>query len=89
MAEAASQGVGVALVPAAMFRRELISGRLARPFRAEVAAGSYWLTWLKSKQPTFGMLGFRDWLVDSLRSDKTAMDPECEPDRGSVRPRPG
>lgn len=69
MAEAASQGAGVALAPAAMFRRELISGRLARPFTAEVAAGSYWLTWLKSKELTFGMLEFRDWLVETLRND--------------------
>jgi LysR family transcriptional regulator of beta-lactamase len=69
MAEAASQGVGVALAPAAMFRRELLSGRLARPFTAEVAAGSYWLTWLKSKELTFGMLEFRDWLVETLRND--------------------
>ena len=69
MAEAASQGAGIALVPTAMFDRELKSGRLARPFAAEVAAGSYWLTWLKSKQLSFGMLAFRDWLLETLRND--------------------
>ena len=68
MAEAASQGAGIALVPTAMFDRELKAGRLARPFAAEVAAGSYWLTWLKSKQLTFGMLAFRDWLLETLRN---------------------
>lgn len=70
MVEAASQGAGVALVPAAMFHRELKSGRLTRPFTAEVAAGSYWLSWLKSKQLTFGMLVFRDWLLEALRNDQ-------------------
>jgi LysR family transcriptional regulator, regulator of gene expression of beta-lactamase len=55
-------------VPTAMFDRELKAGRLARPFVTEVAAGSYWLTWLKSKQPTIGMLAFRDWLVETLRN---------------------
>jgi LysR family transcriptional regulator of beta-lactamase len=68
MAEAASQGAGIALVPTAMFHREVKAGRLARPFAAEVAAGSYWLTWLKSKQPTTGMLAFRDWLIETLRN---------------------
>jgi LysR family transcriptional regulator, regulator of gene expression of beta-lactamase len=70
MADAASHGVGIALVPAAMFDRELKSGRLARPFTAEVAAGSYWLTWLKSKQLTLGMSAFRDWLLEALRGDQ-------------------
>jgi LysR family transcriptional regulator of beta-lactamase len=71
MADAASHGAGIALVPAAMFDRELKSGRLARPFTAEVAAGSYWLTWLKSKQLTLGMSAFRDWLLEALRGDQT------------------
>ena len=74
MAEAACQGIGVALVPAAMFHRELISGRLARPFAAEVAAGSYWLTWLKSKQLTFGMQAFRDWLVEALHDHQNKLE---------------
>jgi LysR family transcriptional regulator of beta-lactamase len=69
MAEAASRSVGVGLVPIAMFARELDTGRLVRPFPAEVAAGSYWLTWLKSKEATSGMRVFRDWLVDAVRTD--------------------
>ncbi|WP_316165440.1 MULTISPECIES: LysR family transcriptional regulator [unclassified Bradyrhizobium] len=69
MAEAAARGVGVGLVPIAMFNCELETGRLVRPFAAGVATGSYWLTWLKSKEPTSGMLAFRDWLVDALRAD--------------------
>lgn len=69
MAETAARGVGIALVPIAMFRREVETGRLARPFSAEVAAGSYWLTWLKSKELTAGMRAFHDWLVDAVRTD--------------------
>ncbi|WGS19674.1 MULTISPECIES: LysR family transcriptional regulator [unclassified Bradyrhizobium] len=69
MAEAAARGVGVGLVPVAMFQNELASGRLVRPFAAEVPAGSYWLTWLKSKDMTPGMRAFRDWMLDTLRAD--------------------
>ncbi len=63
MAEAAAQGLGVALVPACMFGRDLAAGRLVRPFDLSVPAGSYWLTWLKSKPLTPGMEAFRDWIV--------------------------
>ncbi len=69
MAEAAAQGAGVALLPVALFRRELAAGRLAQPFRIEVAAGSYWLTWLKSRPPTAGMRAFHDWLLRALADD--------------------
>lgn len=69
MAEAAAQGLGVALVPARLFDRDLQAGRLARPFRVEVAAGAYWLTWLKSRAPTPGMRAFRDWLSAALAAD--------------------
>ncbi|MCA6122547.1 LysR family transcriptional regulator [Bradyrhizobium sp. WSM 1704] len=69
MAEAAARGIGVGLVPVAMFGNELATGRLTRPFAAEVPAGSYWLTWLKSKDVTSGMRAFRDWLLETLRVD--------------------
>ncbi|KJC40452.1 LysR family transcriptional regulator [Bradyrhizobium sp. LTSP885] len=69
MAEAAARGVGIGLVPIAMFQNELTSGRLVRPFLTEVPAGSYWLTWLKSKDMTPGMRAFRDWLLETLRTD--------------------
>lgn len=85
MAEAAARGVGIGLVPVAMFRRELETGRLVRPFAAEVAAGSYWLTWLKSKELTPGMRAFRDWLVEAVRMG--AADDECA-ERMDYRERP-
>lgn len=73
MAEAAAQGAGVALVPVAMFRQDLAAGRLAQPFQTAVAAGSYWLTWLKSKPLTAGMRTFHDWLLDALREREAAV----------------
>lgn len=84
MAEAAARGVGVGLVPVAMFRREIETGRLARPFAAEVSAGSYWLTWLKSKELTVGMRALRDWLIDAIRAD-AADDERDVPDVAQTR----
>lgn len=63
MAEAAAQGVGVGLLPAAMFERDLRLRRLVRPFAAEVALGAYWLTRLKSREETPAMTAFREWLL--------------------------
>ncbi|WP_428687734.1 LysR family transcriptional regulator [Roseibium sp.] len=62
MVEAAAQGAGVALVPVRMFSRDLESGRLVRPFETGVVTGSYWLTWLKSREETGAMEKFRQWL---------------------------
>lgn len=69
MAEAAAQGIGVALLPARLFGHAVAAGSLVRPFDAEVAAGAYWLTSLKSRAPTPGLHAFRDWLVDALAAD--------------------
>src|SRR6266478_3081091 len=63
MAEAAAQGAGVALLPVAMFERELSAGRLVRPLDVKVAMGDYWLTSLKSKVETDAMRAFRRWIV--------------------------
>ncbi|WP_454852162.1 LysR family transcriptional regulator [Rhizobium binxianense] len=61
--EAAARGVGVALVPVAMFSHEIEAGRIAQPFRTTVHTGSYWLTRLKSRAETASMKAFRRWLV--------------------------
>ena len=63
MIEAAMQGAGVALAPHSMFGRELREGVLVRPFEIEVDTGAYWLTWLKSREPTGAMRAFRDWIA--------------------------
>ncbi|MFC3124470.1 LysR substrate-binding domain-containing protein [Pseudoroseomonas globiformis] len=70
MAEAAMQGVGVALLPVRMFALALGEGRLVRPFETEVALGAYWLTRLRSRAETAAMTAFRDWLVTASRSSR-------------------
>jgi LysR family transcriptional regulator of beta-lactamase len=69
MAEAAAQGAGVALLPTKMFQRELLQGRLERPFGIAIDAGSYWLTCLKSKRQTDAMQAFRNWLISQAIHD--------------------
>lgn len=64
MIEAAQQGAGVALAPPRMFQRLLSSGQLVQPFAIGASMGSYWLTRLKSRQPTAGMRLFRDWVLE-------------------------
>ena len=66
MAEAAAQGLGVALVPTAMFSRDLERGRLIRPFGIDIAVGAYWLTSLKSRRTSPAMQTFRTWLLKTL-----------------------
>lgn len=63
MAEAAMQGLGIALAPPAMLARRIEEGALVRPFALEVPAGRYWLTWLKSRAPSPAMAAFREWIV--------------------------
>ncbi|MBR0796368.1 LysR family transcriptional regulator [Bradyrhizobium jicamae] len=85
MAEASARGVGVGLVPVAMFQSELTSGRLVRPFAAEVPAGSYWLTWLKSKDITPGMRAFRDWMLETLRTDASGAEEAAVAEKAPAR----
>jgi LysR family transcriptional regulator of beta-lactamase len=70
MAEAAAQGAGIALLPVAMFGRELSLGRLVQPFDTEVSIGQYWLTSLKSKAETDAMRAFRLWIVAAVGAAK-------------------
>lgn len=69
MAAVAMQGLGVALLPPAMFAQELRAERLVQPFALQVPTGCYWLTRLKSRQESAAMREFRDWLLASIRED--------------------
>ena len=64
MVQAALRGEGVALAPPMLFARELRSGALVQPFAIQANAGSYWLSRLKSREPTPAMLAFRSWIID-------------------------
>jgi LysR family transcriptional regulator of beta-lactamase len=66
MAAAAMQGLGVALLPPAMFGQALRDERLVQPFGIAVSTGRYWLTRLKSKQGTIAMREFRAWLLAAV-----------------------
>ncbi len=62
MAEIASEGGGVALLPVDMFTRHVADGRLVQPFSTVVTVGSYALTWPADRPPTPAMVDFRRWL---------------------------
>lgn len=63
MVQAAMRGEGVALAPHGLFRRELESGQIVRPFGIEAEMDGYWLTRLKSRPQTSAMHLFRTWLI--------------------------
>jgi LysR family transcriptional regulator of beta-lactamase len=63
MVQAALRSEGVALVPVAMFRRELEAGLLSQPFAIEADLGSYWITRLMSRAQSSAMPLFRNWLM--------------------------
>lgn len=62
MVQAAMLGLGVALAPASMFRRELAQGRLVQPFAVDVDVGRYWLTRSLTREPTPALQAFAAWL---------------------------
>ena len=66
MVQAAMRGAGVALAPYGLFRREIDSGQIVRPFATEIDVDGYWLTRLKSRAPTPAMRAFRAWLVEAV-----------------------
>lgn len=68
MMEAARQGAGIALLPPRMFERALALGEVVQPFPTSLDLGGYWLTWLKSREPSPGLIAFRDWLVETARA---------------------
>jgi LysR family transcriptional regulator of beta-lactamase len=66
LVEAAARGMGVALVPVAMFARELEERRLIQPFEITASMGSYWLTRLKSRAETASMTAFHRWVLAEI-----------------------
>lgn len=83
MVEAAVQGAGVALAPPRMFERELQTGVLVRVFDTEVLTGSYWLTWLRSREMSPAMQLFVAWILAEAERDEPGDEPGDGPDDGS------
>ncbi|MCV0378500.1 LysR family transcriptional regulator [Nitratireductor sp.] len=63
LAQLAVEGAGVALLPVAMFGRQIADGRLTQPFGTVVTAGRYYLTWPSDRPQTQAMTSFRRWLI--------------------------
>lgn len=74
MVAAATNGLGVALAPAAMFMRELAAERLVQPFNVTVDAGRYWLTRLFSRKESDAMRTFRNWLLNEVTTEGRSSD---------------
>jgi LysR family transcriptional regulator, regulator of gene expression of beta-lactamase len=72
MVLAAMRGEGVALAPYGLFRREIDSGQIVRPFAIEIDVDGYWLTRLKSRAATPAMRAFRTWLLEAVATYQTA-----------------
>lgn len=78
MADVASEGVGVALLPVGMFSRRIAERRLVQPFSTVLSAGGYYLTWPADRPQTPAMVDFARWLRGMSATD----DPRMTDGRG-------
>ncbi|WP_372013082.1 LysR family transcriptional regulator [Tistrella mobilis] len=67
LAELAADGFGVALLPVAMFSRQIRQGRLTQPFATTVPAGRYFLAWPSERPQSRAMAAFTAWISDACR----------------------
>ena len=74
MADMAARGLGIALLPVAMFRHEISAGRVIRPFAHTISIGRYWLTRVRNRPASSAMELFEAWLVTKLGSSRPAED---------------
>ncbi|MBA4205742.1 LysR family transcriptional regulator [Pannonibacter phragmitetus] len=65
LAELAAEGMGAALLPVAMFQRQIRQGRLCQPFPVSVSAGRYLLVWPSDRPQTRAMAAFAQWIADA------------------------
>lgn len=67
MTQAAVHGLGLALLPRFLIRRELEQGRLAPAFGGPVRAiGSYYLVWPEGRTARPPLASFRDWIAGEI-----------------------
>jgi LysR family transcriptional regulator of beta-lactamase len=78
MVQAAIRGEGVALAPHGLFRRELESDQIVRPFAIETEVDGHWLTRLKSRPQTCAMHLFHSWLMEEF-ADGLALEARGRP----------
>ncbi|TMV79985.1 LysR family transcriptional regulator [Thioclava sp. BHET1] len=67
MTQAAVHGLGLALLPRFLIRRELEQGRLLPAFGGPVRAiGSYYLVWPEARAARPPLASFRDWIAGEI-----------------------
>lgn len=69
LAEAAAQGLGVALLPERLFAGWVADGRLAAAHQAGIATGHYWLCRWHSRPVTPALEAFKAWLLEEVAAD--------------------
>jgi hypothetical protein len=62
IAELASQGLGIALLPLPMFAAQIEAGKLAQPFGTTVFTGRYYLTCPSDRVQNSAMIAFLNWI---------------------------
>lgn len=62
LADLAMRGDGVALLPVAMFARQIAAGDLVQPFDTQVSIGGYWLTYPAGRRLSPGQQALADWM---------------------------
>jgi LysR family glycine cleavage system transcriptional activator len=68
--DAAIDGQGIALARTMLAASDLMSGRLARPFRAAIPLrNTYWLVCPKATRSLPKIVAFRDWLLEEVAAD--------------------
>jgi LysR family glycine cleavage system transcriptional activator len=69
--DAAIDGQGIALARTMLAASDLLSGRLARPFRAAIPLrNTYWIVCPKATRSLPKIAAFRDWLLEEVAADR-------------------
>ncbi len=63
IAQSVMSGLGIGLLPSAMFHQELESERMVTLSDTTILLGQYWITKLQSREMTDGMAAFQHWLI--------------------------
>lgn len=71
--QAAVDGLGVAIAPAALVSDDVSEGRLMKPFAGPTLPEWRYFAYVREKRSPDAVLAFRDWLVQTGRADAPAM----------------
>ena len=75
-AQAASSGLGIALLPQFLIERELAAGELVIAIdRPLISSGAYFLAWPSTRDAYPPLRAFREWLIKEASTVKTTPEP--------------